>query len=342
MRAVVYEKTGESSVLQLVDRDPEEPTWGTVRVRLAVAGVNPTDWKARSGATGPAELPWDEVVPGQDGAGVVDAVGNGVTGVHEGERVWVYLAQHERPTGTAQEYVVVPAEQVVPLGDAPYDVGASLGVPAMTAHRALTVHEDGPRRLSPGALEGQVVLVSGGAGAVGHAAVQLAAWAGATVITTVSSDEKAALATAAGAHHVVHYRNGDAAAEIKPLAPDGVDLVVEVAIIANVELVSRVLRPRGVVSVYANTGGTEVTLPVRPLMALNARLQFILLYTVGDDALKAAAEDVTAAVADGALGVGEEYGLPLLRFSLEQTAAAHDAVENGAVGKVLIDVADLD
>jgi NADPH2:quinone reductase len=342
MRAVAYQKTGRSTVLEVVDRPPGEPTWGTVRVRLAVSGVNPTDWKARSGATGPADLPWDEVVPGQDGAGVVDAVGNGVTGVHEGERVWVYLAQHERPTGTAQEYAVVPADRVVRLGDASYDVGASLGVPAMTAHRALTVHEDGPSRLSPGALEGQTVLVTGGAGAVGHAAIQLAAWAGASVITTVSSNEKAALAAAAGAHHVVNYREGDAAAEIKVLAPQGVDLVVEVAIIADADLVARVLKPRGAVSIYANTGGTEVTLPVRPLMALNARLQFILLYTVGETALAAAAEDVGTAVEEGVLGVGEEYGLPLLRFPLEQTAAAHDAVENGAVGKVLIDVADLD
>jgi NADPH:quinone reductase len=342
MRAVVYDKTGDSSVLQLVERDVAEPTWGTVRVKLAVAGVNPTDWKARSGTSASADLPWDEVVPGQDGAGVVDAVGNGVNALHEGERVWVYLAQHERPTGTAQEYAVIPAERVVRLGDASYDEGASLGVPAMTAHRALTVHEDGPDRLSRGALEGRVVLVSGGAGAVGHAAIQLAVWAGATVITTVSSDEKAALAAAAGAHHVVNYRAGDAVAEIKAIAPDGVDLVVEVAIIQNAELVSQVLKPRGAVSIYANTGGTEVTLPVRPLMALNARLQFILLYTVGDGALAAAAEDVSAALADGVLGVGEEYGLPLVRFTLEQTAAAHDAFENGAVGKVLIDIADLD
>lgn len=341
MRAVVYDKTGDSSVLQVVDRDPGEPHWGEVRVRLAVAGVNPTDWKFRAGASGPSELAWDEVVPGQDGAGVVDAVGNGVTGRHAGERVWVYLAQHQRPTGTAQEYAVVPADRVVPLGDASYDVGASLGVPAMTAHRALTVHEDGPARLSPGALEGRTVLVTGGAGAVGHAAIQLGRWAGATVVTTVSSEEKAALARAAGAHHVVNYREGDPAAGVREVAPDGVDLVVDVAIIQNADLVARVLKPRGSVAVYANTGGTDVTLPVRPFMSLNARIQFIMLYTVGDDALAAAAEDVAAAVADGVLEVGEEYGLPLLRFDLAQTAAAHDAVENGAVGKVLIDVADL-
>jgi NADPH2:quinone reductase len=340
MRAVVYEKTGDSSVLQVVDRDVAEPGWGTVRVRLAAAGVNPTDWKFRTGLSGPAELPFPEVVPGQDGAGVVDAVGNGVTGLSVGDRVWLYLAQHERPTGTAQEYTVVPADRAVCLPDgASYDVGASLGVPAMTAHRALTVHEDGPDRLSPGALDGRTVLVTGGAGAVGHAAIQLARWAGATVVTTVSSKEKARLAEAAGAHHVVNYRDHDAAAEIRALAGDGVDLVVDVAVIQNAELVAQVLGPRGSVAVYANTGGTEVTLPVRGWMTLNARLQFVLVYTMGEKALRAAAEDVSAAAADQALEVGKDRGLPLIRFPLDQTAAAHDAVEQGAVGKVLIDIA---
>lgn len=342
MRAVVYSKLGDSSVLEVADRDLPTPHWGQVRVRLAVAGVNPTDWKFRAGATA-ATLPFDEIVPGQDGAGVVDEVGNGVYDVKAGDRVWVFLAQHERPLGTAAEYTVVPAERVVRLpGSTSYDVGASLGVPAMTAHRCLTVHEDGPTRLEKGALEGRVVLVTGGAGAVGHAAIQLAAWAGATVVTTVSSDEKATLARAAGAHHVVNYRESDAGTEVRAVAPDGVDLVVDVAIIQNADLVARVLKPRGAVSSYANTGGTKLKLPVREFMGLNARLQFVLLYTVGEEALQAAAADLTAALEDGALEVGEEHGLPLVRYPLEETAAAHDAVENGAVGKVLVDVADVD
>jgi NADPH:quinone reductase len=342
MRAVAYSKLGDSSVLEVVERDLPTPHWGQVRVRLAVAGVNPTDWKFRAGTTA-SSLPFDEIVPGQDGAGVVDAVGNGVSGLSEGDRVWVLLAQHDRPIGTAAEYTVVPAEQAVRLpGSASYDVGASLGVPAMTAHRALTVHEDGPARLKPDALEDRTVLVTGGAGAVGHAAIQLGVWAGANVVTTVSSDEKASLARAAGAHHVVNYRTGDAVPEIREFAPGGVDIVVDVALIQNVDLVAGVLKRRGSVAAYANTGGTEATLPFRAFMGLNARVQFVLLYTVGEEAVLAGIEDVTAAVTDGALGVGEEYGLPLLRFPMQQAAAAHDAVENGAVGKVLIDVADLD
>jgi NADPH2:quinone reductase len=140
---------------------------------------------------------------------------------------------------------------------------------------------------------------------------------------------------------VVDYTADDAAARIREVAPEGVDLVVEVAIITNVDLLTRVLKPRGSVAAYANTGGTKVKLRVRDLMGLNARLQFVLLYTVGEKALEAAADDISAALDDGALEVGEEHGLPLTRFPLEETAAAHDAVEQGVVGKVLIDIAEV-
>ncbi|MGW9182546.1 NADPH:quinone reductase [Agromyces sp. NPDC055661] len=340
MRAIAYAKTGPSSVLQLVDRDVAEPGPGEVRVRIVVSGVNPTDWKARAGAGAGRPTPFPEVVPNQDGAGVVDAVGEGVTGFAVGDRVWVFLAAHGRPTGTAQEIAVLPAARVVHLPDAAgFELGASLGVPAMTAHRALTVHEGGPSRLGPGALDGRTVLVAGGAGAVGHAAIQLASWSSARVITTVSSPEKAALASAAGAHHVVNYRADDAAKAIRAIAPDGVDQVVEVSPARNADLNSRVLANHGSVSVYATDGGSEMTLDIRRHFSLNVRYQFLLLYTVGDDALTAAAEDITRALEDGALPVGEDAGLPLTRFPLERTAEAHDAVEAGTVGKVLIDVA---
>jgi len=340
MRSIVYTKPGDSSVLDLVDREVPQPGPGEVRVRVVVSGVNPTDWKARAGGTYGDGLPFPEITPNQDGAGVVDAVGEGVEDLAEGDRVWLYMAAASRPTGTAQEYTVVPAARAVRLPEGTsFDVGASLGVPAMTAHRALTTHEHGPSRLSPGALAGRTVLVAGGAGAVGHAAVQLARWAGATVVTTISSDAKAALATAAGAHHTVNYRDEDAAARIREIAPDGVDIVVEVSIPQNADLVADVLANHGVVSIYANNGGDHATLPIRPNMSVNARYQFLLLYTIGDDALTAAAEDVTAALREGVLPVGEDAGLPLVRFALEDTAAAHDAVEGDAVGKVLIDVA---
>lgn len=342
MRAIVYSENGPSSVLRLVDRPVPDPGFGEVRVRLVRAGVNPTDQKKRAGASGSLEFP--EVTPGQDGAGVVDAVGDGVGGLSEGDDVWVYLAQDGRPYGTAAEYVVVPAEHAVRLprlggaGGANYDLGASLGVPAITAHRALTSGEL-TSRLGPGTMSGQTVLVQGGAGAVGNAAIQLARWSGAKVITTVSSDEKAALATAAGADACVNYRVGDPIAEIRDLAPDGIDLVVEVAPAVNNDLDRAVTRQRGTIAIYANNGGDQLTMPLRETFSRNLRYQFILLYTVGADLRAAAAEDVTAAVADGALRVGEEAGLPLHHYPLEETAAAHDEVEAGRVGKVLIDLA---
>src|SRR4051812_41333462 len=235
MKAIIYRDPGDPDVLQLVDRDVPTPGPGEVRVRVAVSGVNPTDWKTRSGATNPMSFP--EVTPHLDGAGVIDAVGAGVDQGRVGQRVWLFMATAGRPTGTAAEFTVVAAEQAVPLPDeASFDVGASLGVPALTAHRALTVAEDGPRRLRPGALDGMVVLAAGGAGAVGHAAIQLARWAGATVISTISGPAKARAATAAGAHHVINYRSGDPAAEIRALAPDGVDIIAEVALGANLGL----------------------------------------------------------------------------------------------------------
>ncbi|MGH3336946.1 MAG: NADPH:quinone reductase [Nocardioides sp.] len=340
MRAVTYRETGPSSVLQMVERDVPDPGPGEVRVRLARSGVNPTDWKFRSGGM-PGGMAYDEITPGQDGAGLVDAVGAGVGDVHVGDRVWLVLAQHGRPHGTAAEYTVQPASRVVPLPEgASYDLGASVGVPAVTAHRALTSADGGPSRLAPGALDGKVVLVAGGAGAVGNAAVQLARWAGATVITTVSSEEKAALARAAGAHHVVNYRDSDVASETLALAPDGVDIAVEVAPAQNIGIDLEVVRVHGLVSIYANNGGDELTIPLRAAFGKNMRFQFLILYTLHDDLVRAATDDVTAAIAVGALRVGEEAGLPLHHFPLEDLAAAHDTVEGGAVGKVLLDVAD--
>ncbi len=341
MKAVVYRRHGGPEVLSLSERAVADPGPGEVRVRIVVSAVNPTDWKARSGfrAEPGAEIP--ETVPNQDGAGVVDAVGPDVTGFAPGDRVWLIVAGAYGPaSGTAQEYTVLPASKLVRLPDGTgFDEGAGFGIPALTAHRALTVAEDGPSRLAPGALDGRTVLVSGGAGAVGNAAIQLGRWAGATVIATVSSDEKAALARAAGAHHVVRYPDPELAARIREVAPDGVDLVVEVAAGVNAGLHTQVLRPRGTVAAYGDDRGTgSVTLEFGPVLMLNARYQFLVLYTVGEDKLRAGADDVTAALADGALRIGEDHGVPVHRFALADTAKAHLASEQGVTGKVLIDV----
>jgi NADPH2:quinone reductase len=255
--------------------------------------------------------------------------------------VWVWEAAYHRPEGTAQEYALVPARQLGTLPDqASFDLGASLGIPFMTAHRCLTVAEDGPQRLGPGALAGRVVLVAGGAGAVGNAAIQLARWSDATVITTVSNTRKANLAAAAGADHVLDYREQDVVAEVRRIAPTGVHSIVEVAPAANAGIDTAVVGLNGSVAVYANDGGSEFTIPVRAQMVGNVRWQFVLVYTAPHGAKARAVEDVEAAVLDGAIGIGPERGIPLHHFPLAEAAGAHAAVQESVVGKVLLDVTD--
>src|SRR6266545_3199174 len=334
MRAIVYSH-GSDSGFDLVERPVPEPGPGEVRVKIMVSGVNPTDWKARQRVTEPD----GEIVPNQDGAGIIDALGSDVTDRAVGQHVWIWEAAYQRTDGTAQEYITVPSQQAVPLPEkVTFELGASIPIPAMTAHRALTAADGGPDRIAPGTLDGRTVLVAGGAGAVGNAAIQLARWAGATVITTVSSQEKADLATAAGAHHVVNYRTEDTASVIGKHAPDGVDIIVEVAPAVNAQLDATVAGPDAVVAVYATDGGGDLTIPVFPMMRHNIRYQFILVYTLPNAAKRNAIDDVSAAVEEGALRVGEDAGLPLHHFPLERTADAHAAVQSGAVGKVLIDV----
>ncbi|MEV0725890.1 NADPH:quinone reductase [Micromonospora purpureochromogenes] len=332
MKAIVYEETGDPSVLKLVDRPVPEPGRGEVLVRVAVSGVNPTDWKGRR--QWPLPAGWQ--TPGQDGAGVIEAVGEGVDQILIGQRVWLWEAAWQRSWGTAAEYTVVPVRHAVSLGSADFDLGACLGIPFLTAHRCLTAGEYMPTKLHAGALSDHVVLVQGGAGAVGNAAIQLARWADACVITTVSSPEKAQFAASAGASFVINYREQDVVEEVRKIAPDGVHTIVEVSAARNAATDVQVLRPGGAVCVYADDGGAEVTLPIRPLMVPNARWQFVLVYTEPAAAKARAVTDVAAAVAQGGVRVGGEAGLPLHHYPLADTAAAHQAVEDSVVGKVLI------
>ena len=338
MKSIVYTEAGDPSVLHLVERPKPAVGPGEVRVEVVVSGVNPTDWKARQDTT--AAIPPSGQVPNQDGAGIVDAIGEDVTGLRPGDRVWLWDAAWKRADGTAQEYVTLPATRVVPLpDDVSFDVGASLGIPALTAHRALVAHHGVPTRLEPGTLHGLTVLVAGGAGAVGHAAIQLAVWAGAAVVATVSSEQKAELSRRAGAHHVIDYRTQDVATAVLDRYPGGADIIVEVNLRTNVESDLAMLANGGVVAVYSSDDLDVISIPTRASMMKNARLQYILTYLTDPDAKLASVRAVTVAAADGAMGVGEAAGLPLHRYALEQTAEAHRASEAGAVGKVLIDVA---
>ncbi len=335
MRVVEYSANGGPEVLRVAERPVPDPGPGEVRIKLVYSGVNPTDWKARQSTPPPAGVQ----IPHHDGAGTVDAVGAGVSPAVLGQPVWTWEAAYQREWGTAAEYSVVPARRVVPLGaDIPLELGAALGVPFLTAHRCLTVAEWAPARLGPGALQDRMVLVQGGAGAVGNAAIQLARWADATVIATVSSPAKAQLAVAAGADHVVNYRQQDVVAEIGNLTRSGVDVIVEVAPSTNAATDAQIVAPLGAVAMYAGTGDEELSVPIRPQMTRNARWQFVLLYGVPERAKVIAVEDVSVAADTGAVRVGEAVGLPLHYYALADTAQAQQAVADGTVGKVLIDL----
>jgi NADPH2:quinone reductase len=320
MRAAFYKQTGASDVIEVGELPAPEPGAGEVRVRIAFSGVNPTDWKSRSGSTG--GVGGEFQIPNQDGSGEIDAVGEGVDPGRVGERVWVFFAARGRPWGSAAEYTVVPAENAVPLPDsASFELGASIGIPAMTAHRCLFA--DGP-------VEGKNVLVAGGAGAVGRCAIELARWAGAAhVIATVSSDEKAQIARDAGADQTVDYKAGDAIDHVRDAS---VSRIVELSLGHNFELDLAAAGPDCAIASYANEGGNP-ELEVRKLMVPNIVLRFVLVYTMPREAIEQAKTDITRALEDGALTEPK-----LHRFTLDEAAAAHDAVEQGATGKVLIEL----
>jgi NADPH:quinone reductase len=320
MRAAVYDSYGSAAdVLRVAEIDRPEPGPGEVRVRVELSGVNPTDWKSRSGAT---RRPIDLFqVPHHDCAGVIDAVGEGVDQARIGQRVWTWKAAASSRWGTAAQWSVVPSGQAVPLpAAASAELGASLGVPAITAHRCLFA--DGP-------VEGKNVLVAGGAGAVGHFAIELAKYFGARVAATVSGPAKADLAARAGADLVVNYREPGAAERLRSFAPL-MDRIVEVALGANLELDLAVSGPQTHIVDYAAEPSDPV-LPVRRFMNANVTLRFVLLFGVPGPALEQAAADITGAIEAGAL-----TELPITRFPLEQVAAAQDAVQAGVVGKVVV------
>lgn len=331
MKAALYDRYGPArEVLRVEDIERPEPGPGEVRVKIEASGINPTDWKSRSGAT---PRPIDDFqIPHHDGAGVIDAVGPGVDRSRIGQRVWTWLAAANRRWGTAAQWTVVPEHQAVPRpAGVSAELGASLGVPAMTAHRCL---------FADGAVDGKTVLIAGGAGAVGHFAIELAKHAGARVVTTVSGPEKAKLAADAGADLVVNYREPGAADQIRRFASEGsegkeggkggVDRVIELALGANLQLDLDVIAPHAQIVTYAAEPQDPV-LPVRACMTANVLLRFVLLYGVPRPALEQAAQDITAALADGAL-----TELPVTRFPLAEIAAAHEAVEAGTPGKVLV------
>jgi NADPH:quinone reductase len=324
MRAAYYESVGPASeVIRVGERPTPHPGPGEVRVRMHASGVNPSDVKARAGARGPIAYPY--VIPHSDGAGVVDAVGSGVSPSRVGERVWTWNAAWRRPFGTCAEFVCLPAAQAVPLPThTGFDAGACLGIPAMTACHAT---------LGDGPLEGKTVLVTGGAGAVGNYAIQFARWSGARVIATVSGEAKSRHAKAAGADHVLNYREQDVVAAIRELtAGAGVDRIVEVEFGGNLAVSNQVLRVGGVLAAYGSAAVPTPTLPFYPMMFNHTTVHMLLVYLLTNAQRERACDLITRAL-DAAV-LQHHIGA---RFALGDTAQAHVAVESGAViGNVVV------
>ena len=328
MKAIWYEKAGPASEVLTAGEtdDAPEPGKGEVRVRIATSGINPVDVKRRKGGRGP--MPAPKVIPHNDGAGVIDRVGSGVPDSRLGERVWIYEAQWGREFGTAAEYVTIPARRAVflPTGTG-FAEGACLGIPAITAHFA--VFADGP-------VSDETILVTGGAGAVGGYAIQFAKLEGAEVIATVSSDEKAAIATEYGADHVINYKTEDVAARVKEITGGaGIERIIEVEFGGNLKTALAVLKPNGFIATYASEAVPQPAIPFYEMLYGSVTVRFVVVFSMPESAKHGAVADISSWLASGELRhrIAE-------RHPLDAASAAHEAVERGTLGKVLLDISD--
>jgi NADPH2:quinone reductase len=323
MRAAYYEQNGNArDVLQVGEVEAPQPAPGEVRVRLRTSGVNPSDVKSRAGRT--RKIAFPRVIPHSDGAGEIDCVGKGVSTARMGERVWLWNGQWRRPFGTAAQAIAIPAEQAVPLPDnVSMEAAACLGIPAYTAWQAIDL-----ARVRPDL----IVLIAGGAGAVGHYAVQLAKKRNAIVIATVSSSVKGEIARTAGADHVIDYKRENVGERVRAITGNrGVDAVIEVDLAANARLLPDVLAPNGIVAVYGSSA-PELPIPFQFLLQNSITLKFFLVYEMPRDMRARATAELTAMLARDEL-----IHQVAQAFELDQIVAAHEAVESGAaVGNVVL------
>lgn len=322
MRAAYYETNGSArEVLRVGEVETPQAGPGEVRVKLAASGVNPSDVKARQGAT--RKIAWPRVIPHSDGAGVIDQVGDGVPKLRIGERVWLWNGQWKRAFGTAAEFIALPAAQAVKLPDAvSFEAGACLGIPAMTASHAVTLSH---------AVKGTTLLIAGGAGAVSQYAIQFAKAHGARVITTVSSAEKAKVALEAGADHAIDYKRENVGERVMAITDKhGVDAVIEMDLAANAKLIPSVLRPKGSVIVYGTT--PEATIPAAFCLTQSIRLQFFLVYELDHAMRERELTAINSALVHGTL----QHRVAQPTFALADIVAAHEAVEKGSIGNVVV------
>lgn len=328
MRAAYYEQNGSArEVLRVAEVETPQAGPGEVRVKLSHSGVNPSDVKSRQGAT--RKIAWPRVIPHSDGAGVIDQVGDGIAKSRLGERVWVWNGQWKRAFGTAAEFIALPAAQAVKLPDkVSFEAGACLGIPAMTAIHAVAL---------AAADMGSTLLIAGGAGSVSQYAIQFAKALGATVLTTISSPEKALAAREAGADHTIDYKREDVGERVMELTGKrGVDAVIEMDLAANAKLIPFVLRPKGSVIVYG-TGAAAVSLPAFFCLTQSIRVQFFLVYELDTSERERAVSAISRALEQSSLSIGKLINrVATPTYALADTAAAHEAVERGTIGNVIV------
>jgi len=327
MKAAWYERNGKArEVLTIGEMPDPKPAQGEVRVKMQCSGLNPSDVKRREGTRG-QNIEFPRVIPNSDGAGVVDALGSQTNKDLLGKRVWVWNAQWGRAFGTCAEYCCLPEAQVALLPDgADFAAGACLGIPAMTAHQAL---------FSDGEVKGKSILVTGGAGAVGHYAIQMAKWGGARVATTVSSDEKAKLAREAGADLVINYKKDDVAKQVLEFAKGGVDRVIEVDFGANLETNLKAVKLNGTIASYASMGNPEPKLPFYQAMRRGLAVDLVFVYMMKPEERAKAVSDLGVLLKEKRLKHNVSR-----HFKLDDLAAAHELQEtNKVVGNIVIDLA---
>lgn len=322
MKAAYYERNGGArDVLKVGEVDTPHPGLGEVRVKLAMSGVNPSDVKSRQGTT--RKIGYPRVIPHSDGAGTIDEVGDGVSRSRIGERVWVWNGQWKRASGTAAEFIVLPATQAVPLPDrVTFEAGACLGIPAMTAAHAVAL---------AGLAKGSTVLVAGGAGAVSQYVIQFAKTSGAVCLATISSPEKAKAALEAGADHVIDYKRENVGERVMDVTNNrGVDVLIEMDLTANAKLIPSVLRAKGSVIVYGT--GPEATIPAAFCLVNSIGLKFFLVYEIDASERERAITMIDSALKQGTL----LNRVTKPAYKLEDIVAAHEAVERGSLGNVVV------
>lgn len=326
MKAAWYEKIGAAAeVLHVGEIENPQPNEGEVLVELKTSGVNPSDVKTRAGARG--ELQFPQIIPHSDGGGIITQVGQGVDQGRIGERVWIWNGAFGRAHGTCAEMIALPSDQAVSLPDeTSFEAAACLGIPASTAYYGM---------LCDGSVENQTVLVTGGAGAVGYYGIQLAKWSGATVITTVSGDEKAKVASDAGADLIINYREEDVVSAIKDFTNnEGVDRILEVEFGGNLSVSEEVIKPNGTVAAYGSVAVMEPSLPFYNLMFKGVKLNTYLIYIVSESDRSMIVNGLNEAMNDGALNhiIAESY-------ALDDIINAHQSMEsNQVIGNIVINI----